>query len=178
MRTVVIFESMYGNTHVVAEALAAVARARGDAVVIPVATADAATVERADLVLVGGPTHAHGMTSSTSRKGAVTDTPARKGLEVEPGAEGPGLRDWFQKVGRAPGTFAAAFDTRLQGPPALTGRASRGIARRLRRHGFTEVAAPMSFLVDSTNHLLPGEEERARQWAGSVLDSLVADVAN
>jgi hypothetical protein len=44
------------------------------------------------------------------------------------------------------GITAAAFDTRLTGVPAFTGRASHGIAQQLRRHDFL-LAAPESFLV-------------------------------
>ena len=93
-------------------------------------------------------------------------------------AAGPGLRDWFQRVGRVDGTSAAAFDTRFDGPEVLTGRASLGISRRLRHHGFAEVAAPKSFVVDHDNSLLDGEVARAHQWAESVLESLLADAAH
>jgi hypothetical protein len=51
-----------------------------------------------------------------------------------------------------------------------------GIARRLHHFGFTEVAAPRSFLVTRDNELVAGEAERARQWAESVFGSLLADV--
>jgi hypothetical protein len=40
---------------------------------------------------------------------------------------------------------ATAFDTRIDAPVALTGRASKGITRMLRHHGFTVVADPESF---------------------------------
>jgi hypothetical protein len=46
----------------------------------------------------------------------------------------------------------------------------------LRHHGFVEVAAPKSFVVDADNVLLDGEVERAGRWALSVLESLLADV--
>ena len=49
--------------------------------------------------------------------------------------------------------------------PALTGRASRGIAKVLRRHGFDLVVPPESFLVTKATHLEPGEDEHARAWA-------------
>ena len=62
------------------------------------------------------------------------------------------------------GTAAAAFDTRIDGPAPLTGR-PRGIARRLRDHGFRLVVGPESFLVDKQSRLLAGENERATAWA-------------
>ena len=60
--------------------------------------------------------------------------------------------------------MAAAFDTRLVGPAAFTGRASKGLARLLERHGLTLITEPKSFLVTSDNTLRPGEEDRAREW--------------
>jgi hypothetical protein len=73
------------------------------------------------------------------------------------------MRDWLKDLGRRDG-LAAAFDTRLNGVPAFTGRASRPIAKLLKRHGRRLVAAPESFLVGSQNTLLDGEAARARRW--------------
>ena len=55
----------------------------------------------------------------------------------------------------------------------IGGRASKGIASRLRRHGCTLVAEPQSFLVGKDNHLLSGELERARAWGAAVAGSVV-----
>ena len=49
-------------------------------------------------------------------------------------------------------------------PAVFTGRASKGIGKRLRGHGFALVAEPESFLVSKRNELEPGEEDRAREW--------------
>ena len=84
-------------------------------------------------------------------------------LKVEPDAPGPGLRDWFGSLGRYP-VKAAAFDTRVRGPAALTGRASKGVARLLREHGFELAAEPESFLVTKQDRLEPQETARAREW--------------
>ena len=70
---------------------------------------------------------------------------------------------------------AAAFDTRIDASPLLTGRASRGIEKRLTRLGYDLVADPESFLVDKTSHLLPGEAERAVEWAAELAASLAAN---
>ena len=58
--------------------------------------------------------------------------------------------------------------------PLLTGRASKGIEKRLAKHGYDLVADPESFIVDKQNHLIDGEAERARQWARA-RESLVAN---
>lgn len=168
MRTVVVYESMYGNTHHVADCIADAAKRLGDVALVSVSGATADVLAGADLVFVGGPTHMHGMTSATSRDGAVEDAD-KKHLALDTDAEGPGLRDWFDAIGEGSGTPAVAFDTRLQGSAALTGRASKGIAKRLHRHGFRLIVEPESFLVDKDNHLIDGEAERARLWATEVL---------
>ena len=46
----------------------------------------------------------------------------------------------------------------------ITGRASRAIARLLKRHGYRLAAAPESFLVSWETTLLDGEAGRARRW--------------
>ncbi|MGO9874651.1 MAG: flavodoxin family protein [Acidimicrobiia bacterium] len=165
MKSVVVYESMYGNTHLIADAVADGLRPHGDVAVVAVDRADAALLGTADLVVVGGPTHAHGMSRADTRTGAViasSDEPgSRDGLDAD--AEGRGLRDWFASLGQVE-TNAAAFDTRVDRPAAFTGRASKGIARKLRHHGATLVAEPRSFLVTTANRLEPDEQARARGW--------------
>jgi hypothetical protein len=94
------------------------------------------------------------------------------GLTVEPGAVGPGLRDWFGTLGRYP-VKAAAFDTRLRGPAALTGRAAKGVARSLRAHGFELIAEPESFLVTKQDRLDAGETTRAHEWGTKLAAGIV-----
>jgi hypothetical protein len=59
----------------------------------------------------------------------------------------------------------------------LSGRASLGIAKGLRRHGARMLAKPESFLVTKDNRLCPGEEDRARAW-GQQLASALADTTH
>jgi flavodoxin len=61
MRAVVVYESMYGNTHLVADAIGAGLSTAFDVTVVPVSQASRAVMADAGLVVVGGPTHAHGM---------------------------------------------------------------------------------------------------------------------
>jgi hypothetical protein len=176
MKAVVVYESMYGNTHLVADAIGAGLRERAAAndaiVVVPVGAATPQVLAGADLVVVGGPTHAHGMSRVTTRKAAVAAAEKPESpLEVDPDAEGPGLREWFDSLdglGALP-TQAAAFDTRMDAPPLLTGRASQGIARRLRNAGCHLVAVPESFLVTKGDHLADHEEQHARGWGADLV---------
>ena len=168
MRAVVVYESMYGNTHLIADAVAEGLAPLGAVEVVPVGGATEAVLAGADLLVVGGPTHIHGMSSAMSRKGAVADAAKpEKDLHLDPDAEGPGLREWFETADGLP-VKAAAFDTRMPGSPALTGRASKGITKRLHHHGCEMVAEPMSFLITKDNHLADDEREHARAWGAEL----------
>lgn len=169
MRTLVVYESMFGNTHTVAERIADGLRGAGEARAVPVGDATPDVVAGADLLVVGGPTHVHGMASARSHE-AAHEQAGRPGsdLVLDPDAEGPTLREWFDGLTLPEGIRAAAFDTRVHASPALTGRASKGIAKRLERHGAAMVAEGESFFVTKENHLADGEEARAEAWGASL----------
>src|SRR5947207_2433055 len=168
MKAVVVYESMYGNTHLIADAIGAGLRECAEVVVVPVQEADAALVGGADLLVVGGPTHAHGISRTSTRKAAI-DATHKDGsaLTADPDAEGLGLRDWFASLPTLE-MRAAAFDTRLDAPVVFTGRASKGIARALRQHRCSLIAEPESFLVTKATQLEPDEEARAHRWGASL----------
>jgi Flavodoxin len=171
MRALVVYESMYGNTHAVAVDVAAGLRATHEVTLVPVTRATRELVAAADLIVAGSPTHMHGMPTVTSRRMAVeTAHKQGSGLNLDPDADGPGLRAWLEGL-NADNALAAAFDTRLSGFPALTGRASRGIARLLGSRGCRLLAPPESFLVSKQNTLLGGEAERARSWGALIGES-------
>jgi len=174
MRALVVYESMYGNTHQVADAIGAGLGTAFDVRVVAVSEASPEMLVDADLVVVGGPTHMHGMSRATTRKWAVeaAKKPA-SGLKAEPGALGPGLREWFGSLGEH-AVRAAAFDTRLRGSPALAGRASKAVTRLLRTHGFDVVAEPESFLVTKQDRLQPEETTRARAWGSRLAAGIAA----
>ena len=169
MRALLVYESMFGNTEEVAHAVADGLRQTMEVDVREVAHAPSEVAGPVDLVVVGGPTHAHGMSHEATRHAAVeaAEKPD-SGLEMDPDAEGPGLRDWFGTLEDV-SVAAAAFDTRMDGPGAFTGHASKGIARRLRHHGCTLVVEPMSFLVTKDNHLVDEEAEHARGWGAQLV---------
>ena len=162
MRSVVVYESQTGCTHLVAEAIGKGLHGLGEVHVVPVHHADAELANGVDLLVVGGPTHVHGLSRPATRKAAIEAT-QKPGVDIEPDldAEGDGLREWFDALGELKAE-AAAFDTRMEGPPAFTGRASKGIAKRLRHHGVDLIVPPESFLVSKTTHLEDGEIGHAR----------------
>jgi hypothetical protein len=168
MRALVVYESMYGNTHVIASNIADGLRETHAVTLVPVAAATAALAAGADLLVVGGPTHMHGLSTAASRQlAAKAAARTGSGLTLDPDAGGPGLRDWLNDLADAP-ALAAAFDTRLTEVAALTGRASRRIRRLLKRHGYWLVMPPESFLVSQRNILLGAEASRARRWGEAV----------
>jgi hypothetical protein len=93
---------------------------------------------------------------------------------LEPDAEAKGVREWLATLPNGTGHAAVAFDTRIKAPSIITGRASSGIAKALRGHGFQIVAEPESFLVTSQNVLVEGELGRAQEWAEGLVGGLVA----
>jgi menaquinone-dependent protoporphyrinogen IX oxidase len=145
MRVLVVYESMYGNTHVVASNIADGLRGTYEVTLIPVAAATADLIAGADLMVVGAPTHMHGLSTASSRQAArKAAAKPDSGLTLDPVAGGPALRDWLANLTDRH-ALAAAFDTRLAGASVLTGRASRGIGRLLTRHGYRLVVPPESF---------------------------------
>jgi hypothetical protein len=168
MHAIVVYESMYGNTRHVAEAIARGIDDSGTARVVPVSMAEAVSLAEFDLVVVGGPTHLHGMSRASTRHTADDAATASAGdLVMEPDPTSEGVREWLASLANMTGR-AAAFDTRIDGAPLLTGRASKGIGKMLRAAGFQLVVEPESFLVDKATHLLAGEEQRAQAWGAGL----------
>lgn len=175
-RAAIVYESMFGNTRQVAEAIA---EGLGDtASVTLVRVKDAPeTFPDADLLLVGGPTHAHGLSRPSTRTeaGKWSDDPARS-LTLEPDAEGIGVREWLETCGEPPARFAA-FDTRADMTELFTGSAASTIDKRLRRLGSHRLLAKRSFLVDKESILLPGQLDEARAWGRELAAALRAPAA-
>jgi len=177
MRAVVVYESMYGNSRAIAEAIATGLDEAFDVHVLPVAAIDDAALRDVDLVIAGGPTHVHTMSRARTRA-AAAEAAAKpgSGLTLEPDACGVGLREWVDSARPLP-VRAGAFDTRVAGPAWLTGRASKRVARRLRRRGARLVAPPESFFVTKANVLRAGELDRARVWAATIAHEVLASAA-
>jgi flavodoxin len=155
MRSVVIYDSQYGNTRLLAEAIAAELAAVGTVDIENARNEDVTLPPDLTLLVVGGPTQVHGV--SPPLRGQL-DTIARHRLD---------------------GVQAAAFDTRGRGPRFLTGAASVGIAKRLEQKGAQLVLEPESFLVEGAEGpLVEGELERARAWAHDVLGMLAPTAAS
>ena len=110
---------MFGNTRKVAKAISdGVREAHPDAHVecVAIGRASAELIKSTDLLIVGGPTHLRRMTTDFSRKRQISrekKVEAKGGPphELEPDAEGPGLRERFYQLPQAKKCgHAAAFD--------------------------------------------------------------------
>ncbi len=156
MSTLVVYESMWGNTRTVAEA---VADGLGDAVrAVPVADAPVPVPGDVDLLVVGGPTHAFSLTRPSTRRDAVA-----KGAPDGPTERG--VREWLAQLNPSEHREVATFDTRVGSVRHLPGSAAKAAGKEVRRRHLGRLIATRSFYVDDmAGPLLPGEVERARQW--------------
>jgi flavodoxin len=157
MQTVVIYDSKFGNTEKIAEAIARGVGTLSGVRVLSTAQAGGANgdpADTADLLVLGGPTHNHG--PSAALRAFLSGLPAS-------------LR----------GIPAACFDTRYRGPVLLMGSAAAGAAKALAVTGSELVASPESFYMTrrgplEQQQLEPGEIERAEQWGRAVASAAVA----
>jgi len=122
-----------------------------------------------DLVVVGGPTHAFGLSRPSTRVSA-----GQQGASGS-AASGSGLREWLETLPPPTASWpaTATFDTRVR-KPGVPGSAARSAARRLRHAGLPVVVPPMSFWVRGTGGpLLPGEEGRALSWGRELAQTVI-----
>jgi hypothetical protein len=177
MRALVVYESMFGNTREIATAIAEGIAARMPVETVEVASAPLVIHDDVTLLVVGGPTHAHGMSKPESR----ADSAKRAGDRLV--SKGNGIREWLGTIrSGSTRTSVAAFDTRIKGPGLLWGSAAKGADKALRGLGFTGMAAPESFLVEGPtgpvfDRLADGETERARAWGEGLAGRLAVPVA-
>jgi menaquinone-dependent protoporphyrinogen IX oxidase len=162
----IVYESMFGSTRQIAESIASgiedstVRVARVDEV--------GQLTDRVDLLIVGAPTHAHSLSRPASRKQAAEwAADPKQHLTLESHATGHGVREWLDSFSRVP-KFVAAFDTRADIPEIFSGAASRKIERVLTKLGGQVLADRVSFVVDKSSQLKPGQRELAREWGSEL----------
>ena len=149
MKTLVVYDSIYGNTAIIAQAI-------GDAIpgeveVLRVGQVDVGDLETVDLLIIGSPTH-----------GALP-TEAVQGLIEQIGSP---VRESAK---------AATFDTRLTWGflERWGGFAAPKMADSLREKGWTLAGTPGGFFVRGLRKgpLKRGEAERAAAWAKGLVES-------
>ena len=147
MKTFVVYDSVYGNTEIIARAI-------GDAIpgevqVLRVSQVDVGQLESVDLLIIGSPTHGGGPSEAVQSLVERIGSPAREGAQV------------------------ATFDTRLKWRwIRLFGFAAPRMAASLKEKGWRLTAAPEGFFVEAAKKgpLKPGEAERATAWAKGLVE--------
>jgi len=179
MRALVVYESMYGNTRHIAEAIAEGLRSELATDLLVVTAADDVDLDDVSLLVVGGPTHSWGLSSARSRSVAHHD-PKHPDHLLDSPSHTSGIREWLHRLPRQPHHLhkrGVAFDTRLDKPKMVTGSAARGIQHGLRAAGFAAFGDSRSFVVTGTaGPLGSGEIERARQW-GEAMGRLIVGMS-
>lgn len=164
MNALVVYDSYFGNTEQVAQAIAEGLGHVGPVRLVKADEAVPADMDGVDVLVVGSPTRAFRPSDGT-----------RAFLRALPAGSLEGVR-------------VAAFDTRMDvrdvDNPVLTpmvrvfGYAAKPIARRLERRGGTRLDRPQGFVVDGTEGpLRHGELERANTWGAKLADTVAAVAA-
>ncbi|MCS7483697.1 flavodoxin family protein [Umezawaea endophytica] len=166
-RVLVVYESMFGNTEKIANAIAEGLAGAGAVDVVEVGSAPTVLPEDVDLLVVGAPTHAFGLSRPSTRKSAADQA---VGDLVSTGI---GVREWLDELRSAGSTaLVAAFDTRVK-IAMMPGSAARRALGRLRGRGFPMLVRAESFhVVGTPGPLKPGEADRAKAWGAKLAAAL------
>ena len=167
VNALVVYESLYGNTMQIAEAVGEGLTRQLTTEVVEVSAAPV-DPSLADLLVVGGPTHQFGLSRKSSRQQGADDADGSViSLDM-------GIREWIGDLPRVSGTAAATFDTSTR-KPNLPGSAARGAAKRLKKIGYRILVPAEIFLVEGgKGPITDGEIDRARQWGQSLAEVFIS----
>ena len=170
MKSLVVYESWFGNTRRIAELIAAELAANGEVQLLSVDD-PLPPLNHVNLIVLGAPTHVHGLSSRMSRKGALEQGEGT-------GEAGIGARGWIERLPLCGGPSVAVFDTRAHKPELLVGSAAHGMAHRLRHRGYRMAVEPESFFVHGTpGPLEDGELARATEWGRALVSEVMTPAA-
>jgi len=163
MKTGVFYESHWGNTAAIADAIA-----EGIGPGTMVLTTDEATgaaLAGADLVVAGAPVM--GLRLPTER--TLAGMPGDRKAPREPDMSHASMRSWLDQLPTGSGR-GAAFETRLRWSP---GGATGAIEHGLGAAGYRRLTRGHKFVVTGAyGPLRDGELEAARAWGAELADAL------
>ena len=164
MKSLIVYESMFGNTEHMARMVAdGLSGAGGRTVLRDVREVRRDDLIGCDLLVIGAPTHAFSLSRQSTRDDAV-----RQGADAA--RAGFGVREWLSTLETwfPPGVDrpdVAVFDTRVEKVRRLPGSAAKRAARVVRAQGLELLDSPASFYVsDVKGPVTPGEVDRALEW--------------
>jgi hypothetical protein len=160
VNALVVYESMFGNTEKVARAISIGLAKHMGVQVRQVDDESPSISDSADLIVIGGPTHAFSMSRPKTRADAL-----RRGATQ--GSASTGIREWIDHLDRARDSqqLVATFDTRVKVVEHLPGSAAKAAAKAARHRGYARATKPQSFYVeDVAGPLVDGELARAEEW--------------
>jgi hypothetical protein len=156
MYALVVVESCFGNTHTVAEAMAAGLTEAG--VEVALVTASVAPKEPvADLVVVAAPTHNLGLPNTASRakaRGSGSEVPET------------GVKEWLEGANPLKGVRLVAIDTAVAG--MFSGSAAKAAVRLAKSRGWTAERVPSFTVTGQKGPLRDGELDKARALGRSL----------
>lgn len=155
VKAVVVYESLWGNTAAIAQA---VAEGLGDgARALHTDEATAAAVADADLIVAGAPLLGFALPTEQmlSAQGAATPKPPKPA-----DLSHPSMRSWLAALPAGKGR-SAAFETRIWWSP---GSAAKTILTGLEAAGFAPLEREKFLVTGRYGPLKDGEIERARAW--------------
>ena len=160
MRAIVVYESHWGNTAAIAQAIAE--GIGPDARAMSTADATLEVVSDAELIVAGAPLLGFNLPTDTMVRGLSSET-AKGG--PPPDLSHPTMRAWLDALPKG-SALAAAFETKISWSP---GSSSKAILGRLKEKGYREAAKPQRFVVkDRYGPLKEGELERAKAWGAEL----------
>ena len=164
MHAIVVYESVWGNTAAIANAIA---EGLGpDVRAYPTDEVPRDELSSADLIVAGAPVFAFGLPTEGIRERILHD----EADEVTPpDLSHPSLRSWLDALPVGHGR-SAAFETRIWWSPR---GATGSIQKRLTQLGYPPVAKAEKFVVrDKYGPLREGELDRARTWGRELRSSV------
>jgi hypothetical protein len=158
VKSIVVYQSIWGNTAAVARAIAE--GIGGGTKAVSTAEAKGVLLQGVDLLVVGSPLLGFRVPNEMMIQG-IRNQPQK----VPPDLSQPPMRTWLDALPGGTGR-SAGFETRIWWSP---GSAAGGILKALAAAGYEPLAKPQKFVVQGAQGpLKPGELEKAKLWGAEL----------